>query len=328
MEFTTVCVEDAFRKVCKYFNESDLINRCETRNGTVLKAHEAVTVKYANPLNRVLLNANRDANPFFHVYESLWMLAGCNSVKPLHWFVRRMADFSDNGTTFNGAYGHRWRIADNDQLTIIIDHLNKNPNSRRAVLQMWNVYDDLLKVDTSKDVCCNTHAYFSINQRTDTLCMTVCNRSNDAIWGCLGANAVHFSFLQEYIALALRKNVGMYTHFTNDLHVYENLWKTKEYNKHQTYFYNQEPAIEHIPLYTDRGDFDEDLQDIEKIPFSNKNKYRASSSPFLRLVASPMFEAYWFYRQGDFRNALNRCNSIRASDWRIACLAWLNRRCK
>ena len=38
----------------------------------------------------------------------------------------------------------------------------------------------------SKDVPCNTHAYFAINAE-GSLDLTVCNRSNDLVWGCLGA---------------------------------------------------------------------------------------------------------------------------------------------
>ena len=33
------------------------------------------------------------------------------------------------------------------------------------------------------------------------LCMTVCNRSNDMLWGAYGANVVHMSMLQEFVAL-------------------------------------------------------------------------------------------------------------------------------
>jgi len=326
MEITAICVEDAFRKVCEYFEHSAFINYCDTRNGRVLKAHQPVTLYYVKPQNRVLLNAERDANPFFHVYESLWMLAGCNSVKPLHWFVRNMANYSDNGVTFNGAYGHRWRKADGDQLEIIIDHLTREPNSRRAVLQMWNVRDDLLKIETSKDVCCNTNAYFSINQRTDTLNMTVCNRSNDAIWGCLGANAVHFSFLQEYIALALNKPMGTYTHFTNDLHIYESLWKSKNYKEHQTFFYNH-TEVEHIPLYNNRETFDNELAlYLEDSSFFCNNYFENADSPFLRLVASPMITAYWHYRNGDLRQARKVCETIPSADWRLACVNWIDRR--
>ena len=56
--------------------------------------------------------------------------------------------------------------------------------------------------------------------------MTVCNRSNDLIWGCCGANAVHMSYLQEYVASMVNVKVGTYTQFTQNLHAYKDVLKT------------------------------------------------------------------------------------------------------
>src|SRR5437667_12765939 len=79
----------------------------ESRNGPVMVVDEPVIIIYTHPRERVLLNYYRDANPFFHLYESLWMLAGRNDLKSLEFFVGHMKDYSDDGLTFNGAYGHR-----------------------------------------------------------------------------------------------------------------------------------------------------------------------------------------------------------------------------
>ena len=46
----------------------------ESRNGKVLLAPEPVTTVYERPKERVLFWPQRDANPFFHFYEGLWML--------------------------------------------------------------------------------------------------------------------------------------------------------------------------------------------------------------------------------------------------------------
>src|SRR5690606_5311325 len=159
--------------------------------------------------NRVLFNPERDCNPFFHLFEAMWMLAGRNDLAPLQYFVSTFGQFSDDGKTLNGAYGYRWRNAESshevinedygglgtvpgievdrvDQLNVIIEELRKNPDSRRCVLQMWNVQDDLMKISKSADVCCNTNCYFLITD--GKLDMTVCNRSNDMVLGMLGAN--------------------------------------------------------------------------------------------------------------------------------------------
>src|SRR5690606_3416900 len=144
-----------------------------SRVGEVAYIPEPVMITYQEPRKRVLFSEARDANPFFHLYESLWMLAGRDDVAPLAYYSSKIAEIaSDNGQTFNGAYGRRWRrmLSDSngdevDQLKILIEHLRQLPNSRRAVLQMWTVGDDLLNigtpVDYSKDVCCNTCVYFS-----------------------------------------------------------------------------------------------------------------------------------------------------------------------
>ena len=74
---------------------------------------------------------------------------------------------------------------------------------------MWDAKKDLTHLNISKDLPCNTHVYFSI--RDGFLDMTVCNRSNDLIWGCCGANAVHMSYLQEYVAIMCGVDIGFYT---------------------------------------------------------------------------------------------------------------------
>jgi thymidylate synthase len=169
---------------------------------------EPVLITYSHPKERVLFNAARDANPFFTLYEQLWMLAGRNDVDSVAYYVKKMMEFSDDGKTLNGsAYGYRWRAATThpnaaeysvsgygrvDQLDVIVEHLKADPNSRRAVLTMWNVEDDLLKIGCkvehrpinedcnlnnngnrctcppeyppSKDVCCNLNVMFSLRE--------------------------------------------------------------------------------------------------------------------------------------------------------------------
>lgn len=216
--------------------------RRNSRNGPVLVIDEPVTITYSHPTERVLFNQARDANPFMHLYESLWMLAGRNDVAPLAYYAKNFLNYSDDGKTLNGAYGYRWRHAERyewsnptdlyrsenvDQLKILIDHLKADPTSRRAVLQMWNVEDDLLKIGLkeitteankqyrtfsppSRDVCCNLSVMFSLREIVTNnvgkmsaaalesgareevtncvLDMTVTNRSNDLVWGCLGSD--------------------------------------------------------------------------------------------------------------------------------------------
>lgn len=220
-----------------------LISRKPSRVGEVLQIEEPVIITYEKPWERVLFNPARDANPFFNLYEAIHMLAGRNDVASLGYYNSKIAEMvSDDGKTQNGAYGHRWRhwpvsllhpFQEVDQLHVIAEHLKQVNGSRRAVLQMWDPNKDLMKNLYKLDIPCNTEAYFSIRSYTGPaettedwgkdrryLDMTVLNRSNDLIWGALGANAVHFSLLQEYLAARIGVHVGRYNQVTNNLHVY------------------------------------------------------------------------------------------------------------
>src|SRR5437667_129280 len=109
-----------------------------SRNGPVLVSPEPVMVTYTRPQERVLFSPLRDANPFFHLMEALWMLAGRNDVEWPAYFASNMRNYSDDGKIFHGAYGYRWRKAMSfDQLALIARELKANSESRRCVLQMW-----------------------------------------------------------------------------------------------------------------------------------------------------------------------------------------------
>ncbi len=59
--------------------------------------------EYECPRERVLFSRERDANPFFHLMESLWILAGREDLGFLEHFNSNMRQFSDDGTTFNAS---------------------------------------------------------------------------------------------------------------------------------------------------------------------------------------------------------------------------------
>jgi hypothetical protein len=170
-----------------------------------------------------MFHPERDANPFLHLYESLWMLGGRNDLEPLLKFTQQFKEYSDDGETLRGAYGYRW--AQCEQLDIIARRLKKDPMDRRCVLQMWDVLRDL-DYD-GKDVPCNLVATFQMVQDR-YLNMVVFNRSNDIIWGCYGANAVHFSMLQEYMANKIGCQMGTYTQVSVNWHVYEQVFERME----------------------------------------------------------------------------------------------------
>lgn len=190
-----------------------------SRNGPVLVMPGPVTTVYTHPCERVLFDPDRDCNPFFHLYESLWMLAGRNDLAPLVRYAKNIASYSDDGETVNGsAYGYRWRHHfEDDQLEQIIKMLSANPEDRRAVLQMWDASYDL--GSASKDIPCNMMATFQ-RDHEGKLDVTVFCRSNDIIWGAYGANAVQFGTLLEYMACRIGCQVGVYRQVSVNWHAY------------------------------------------------------------------------------------------------------------
>lgn len=361
MHLTFKDVNHAFAELVGgiYTGEIPTIAR-ESRNGDVLVVEEPVTITYQEPTHRVLFNRERDCNPFFHLYESLWMLAGRNDVAPLSYYSSKIADIaSDDGKTFNGAYGYRWRHAPvmvgkykgfeseqwskcGDQLTDLVDHLRMNPTSRRAVLQMWNVQDDLLSVGEplcySKDVCCNLSVMFLM--RDGKLDMTVTNRSNDLVLGCLGANVVHFSILQEYMANCLGVEVGVYNQFTNNLHAYTWNWDPerwlKEYkppqqrNMHDPKPTTYQPDFKHIQLVEDKENFDKAVQQFVEYnkDGNHLSQYTSFEDPFLDKVAQPMMQAFHMHKQRDYSAATHWLERVEQTDWQLDGYRWINKRRK
>src|SRR5438132_1676713 len=81
-----------------------------SRAGEVVALDEPLAIVYERPLERVLFNPMRDANPFFHLFEALWLLAGRRDAR---WLDRFVGDFSsrfaEEDGTLHGSYGFRWR---------------------------------------------------------------------------------------------------------------------------------------------------------------------------------------------------------------------------
>lgn len=309
-----------------------------SRNGPVLVSPEPVTLIYTEPRERVLFSPLRDANPWLHFMESLGFLAGRADVDWYAYFAKRMRDYSDDGKELYGSYGRRWRSwFGYDQLDWIVLGLQCNPNSRREVLTMWDPgsLDDneeprvgsgdlYVGGHGGRDVPCNTHAYFDL--RGGSLNMTVLNRSNDALWGMLGANAVHFSVLLEYMAAWLKVPVGRYVQFSNNVHVYPaNLPRGETVyslavDAGITDAYRHDHARPFPLVNTDLDTWDRELEQFMAYP-----SYRNFEDVFFSTVALPMYAA-WKERKEKRGSGLDWARLIAAPDWRRACVEWILRR--
>lgn len=319
----------------------------ESRGLKTLRIPGPFLTVYRNPWERVLFDADRDANPFFHLFEALWILAGSDTVALPAFFLPRVKQYSDNGERFHGAYGHRLRhwgathvsgrnSQDKgiDQLQHAIDLLCEKPDTRQAVLSIWDPEKDLGA--ETKDMPCNDMIMFDIV--ANKLNMTVCNRSNDMIWGAYGANAVQFSVIQEYVAASVGVGIGYYTQMSNNFHVYlDNPYWVKcqqeggikashEFNYD---FMTVQPmcsnASEATTLFNDakllnrlaeEGNLEGAL-DFYCTSFHNE---------FVRTVVLQMLHSYVLYKRGQYKHAYDAASRIAAPDWRKACSEWMQRR--
>lgn len=326
-------VGQALVEGCYLMNRSGVER--DSRNGKVLVLPTPLTTVYERPTERVLFDSERDANPFFHLMEALWMLNGGRDVAFPAQFNAKFGQFSDDGVVFNGAYGYRWRTHfGNDQLRSIIGALKTNPDCRRQVLTMWDGSHDL--GNSSKDVPCNLLATFQIGPNGN-LDMMVSNRSNDLVWGAYGANSVHFSYLLEYMASAIGVPVGTYTQVSANTHIYLDLYDGRELMRKLAALAPMPPTKSYPDLYSidatepfplvniQHGRWERELDTFIKM--QHRSEY---ADPFFQHVAKPMAMAYVAFKEktnvARFRNARLLCYNIVAKDWARACLEWLDRR--
>lgn len=306
-----------------------------SRVGDTMEVPFPVSTVYHHPQQRVLISKARDANPFFHLMEALWILAGREDVKFLIEFNKRMVDYSDDGLTFNAPYGFRLRNGVNsvsDQLDKVIAVLNDDPYTRQAVCQIW---DDVDLGKMTKDKACNMSIVFRV--RDSKLCMTVYNRSNDMIWGAYGANAVQFSMIQEYVAAHLGMEMGTYTQVSNSYHVYTSgvagdLWfkLSKEYDITAAPYDQVDQMV--MMHHDDMKMFDQDL----RLFFSIYDDYNIDEilncdswkSEYFNDLVIPMLGVYREHKIYGPNNALDLTRFIKADDWCMAAEDWLEKRVK
>lgn len=312
----------------------------DSRNGTVIRSPWPVTTHYTYPEQKVVFWAQRDANPFFHIYEALWMLAGRNDVQGPSKYVKTFSQYSDDGEIFHGAYGFRWRqhfvrwTEDHssgetvDQLEIIIRRLKENPRDRRCVLAMHDAAMDL-DADT-KDQPCNLTATFQINLDNELDLVVFC-RSNDIIWGCYGANAVHFGFLLEYMAHRIGVPVGSYHQISVNWHAYIDVYKKTLPLIHEQPESYQGMCKKNVPIVGEPGQIDEEIlyildrADAEKMYVSRNDMKLSRWGDHLYNVLM----AHELYRMGKDKNSIREGLEVlrqNTTDWGAAGTMWLSRR--
>lgn len=327
----------------------------DSRNGPVRVMPEPVTSVYRKPRQRVLLDTKRAANPFFHLFESLWMLAGRNDVNALNRYITDFGTrFAEKDGAVHGAYGHRWRVAFGfDQLDAIVARLKVNPRDRQCVLQMW----DARKEDGSdagvpyfgsndllgdwKDRPCNTQVYFRVRDKLPSeadshagtvldavLDMMITCRSNDIVYGAYGANAVHFSILHEYMAGRIGVRVGVMEQLSFNYHAYLDVLARVGCPEYlETYTGHKLKAL---PIGNDWEAWDNDLAYFmtwqKALVESGVTEPGRYINRWFSHTVEPMFIAHFKWKNAMHKEAHNYAVLIESEDWRHAAVQWFETR--
>lgn len=338
-------VHEAYPEALNY-----LLTECvaqDSRNGRVYVSPMPVLTTYQRPTERVVFWEERDANPYLHFMEALGFLGGRSDVEFYARYAKQMRAYSDDGISLPASYGVRWRTYfGQDQLVWAVRRLRADPNDRRVVLTMWDGHSDPLAADRgSKDVPCNTNIFLNIFD--GALNMMINCRSNDVFWGAYGANAVHMSFLHEYLARMIGVNIGWMTQNSFNWHAYENFY-TKVMNERTAS--KQENSLRHnmtlpfshrwnpysaiatgglqpFPLcrWVDQPGWDEQLAIFLDGAVTEAD---GLSDPFFLEVAVPVRDSYEQYRVRNYEGAERLIAGCRSGDWQRGCQEWLERRAR
>jgi hypothetical protein len=195
---------------------------------------------------RVHWNINRWENPIFGYVEGLFILQGYDFVDRYAWYAPQMLRFVDKGHDFlHGAYGprlgtHSWfdfkeqefidfrnngvresrkfgsmrSYSEKNQFIEITEKLRDDPDTRQAVMTIWNP-----QYDTEKHNDILGTIVFHFLRRHDKLNMIVYMRSQDLMTGFL-YDTLQFRWFQEILAGWLDIEVGKYTHIAGSMHLY------------------------------------------------------------------------------------------------------------
>ena len=173
---------------------------------------EDAVIRIEDVYNTLPIGVNRGTVPGIGAVEAMQLMAGVSTPELLVAVGPQFKNYTEADGEFHGAYGPRTK----NQYGAIIERLKADPDSRQAVVTIWNPATDL--EDGKHDYPCTVLHQFRI--RDGKLNMSVYMRSND-VW--LGAAYDFFQFTRVQIAMAsvLGIEPGTYTHHVGSLHIYE-----------------------------------------------------------------------------------------------------------
>lgn len=169
------------------------------------------------------------------IHELLWFLDGDTNIRYLNENGVTIWDEWATGTGDLGPlYGKQWRSWPTkdggtiDQITLLIDALKKNPNSRRHIVSAWNVEylpDESMSpqenVKQGRMALAACHTLFQFYVANNKLSCMLMARSQDYLLGT-PFNIASYALLTHMIAQQCDLDVGDFVWTGGDVHLYNN----------------------------------------------------------------------------------------------------------
>lgn len=156
------------------------------------------------------------------IHELLWFLAGDTNIKYLNDNgVKIWDEWADENGNLGPVYGHQWRSWPDgrggtiDQITQLIEMINKNPDSRRLLVSAWNV------AEVNNMALPPCHTLFQFYIADGKLSCQLYQRSADIFLG-VPFNIASYALLTMMIAQVCDLQLGDFIHTFGDAHLYSN----------------------------------------------------------------------------------------------------------
>ncbi len=156
------------------------------------------------------------------IHELLWFLKGSGNVKYLQDNgVRIWNEWADENGDLGPVYGVQWRSwqgADgrtHDQIKNVIEQIKANPNSRRLIVNAWNVGE---LENMALPPC---HMFFQFYVANGKLSCQLYQRSADIFLG-VPFNIASYALLTMMVAQVCGLEPGDFVHTLGDAHIYSN----------------------------------------------------------------------------------------------------------
>lgn len=156
------------------------------------------------------------------IHELLWFLSGETNVNYLRENkVTIWDEWADSQGNLGPVYGKQWRAwqgADGrmiDQMSEVVDQIKKNPDSRRLIVNAWNVGE------LSKMALPPCHLLFQFYVSQNKLSCQSYQRSADSFLG-VPFNIASYALLTHMVAQQCNLEVGEFIWTGGDCHIYSN----------------------------------------------------------------------------------------------------------